>query len=178
MKVNNGVSSAIIAGDNSTPIKITTKPVNKQPDTCEIKPQPALDSTRVSITTLPGGCFGGGIKPMFGRMDNIIDDALMAAHNKMFGAQTQALRGFYTDIKGMDQNELDEMKDTLVKRLASDDSQWDRNLLQKMYQITDAVAEHRQPPHLRDRFDVLPYKPIDVPDGWLDKLHNGAIGKF
>ncbi|MEZ0373015.1 MAG: hypothetical protein ACAI44_28250 [Candidatus Sericytochromatia bacterium] len=117
-----------------------------------------------SINKLPGGCFGGGVKDLFNRCDNIIDDTLNDAHNKMFGAQSQALRSFHCEIKCMSQDQLDEMKDTLVRRLGSDDSsQWDRNLLQKMYEITDAVAEHRQPPHVKDPFDVLPYKPHFTP---------------
>lgn len=159
MVVNAVSNSGFIAGDNQIHEYTKQNPINKCPDeTCKTSEKTPLDIN--IINKLPGGCFGGGIKPLFNRCENIIDDAMSQAHAKMFGAQTQALRSFCSDIKGMDQQELDEMKDTLVKRMGSEDSsQWERNLLQKMYEITDAVAEHRTPPHIGNRFELQPYKP-------------------
>ncbi|HEY9844406.1 MAG TPA: hypothetical protein V6D23_28305, partial [Candidatus Obscuribacterales bacterium] len=42
-------------------------------------------------------------------------------------------------------------------------TQWDRSLLQKMYEIADAVAEHRSPPHLHDKPIWFEPKPFPIP---------------
>lgn len=164
MSINSIVPSGIIAGDKDIPTHLKKLPPEKSPNNIgEIKPKGPLDIG--AFKKIPGG-IGDTFKQLFNRCDTIIDETLANAHNKMFGAQAQALRGFYKDIKGMDQQELDEMKDTLVHRMGSEDaSQWDRNLLEKMYQITDAVSEHRPAPHVREPFDILPYKPsFDKPN--------------
>lgn len=102
----------------------------------------------------------GKLEQIIGFLDpssEIIDSALSTASIKMMGARQEALRDFHSSISHMNQRELDEMKDTLVNRLASpESSQWDRDLLKQMYEITDAVSEHRKPPHLEHKFPIDP----------------------
>lgn len=171
MSINSIAPSGIIAGDKDIPAHLKKLPVEKCPTgSCEIKDKGPLDIG--TFKKLPNG-IGDAFKQLFNRCDTLIDETLANAHNKMFGAQAQALRGFYQDIKGMDQQQLDEMKDTLVHRMGSEDSsQWDRNLLEKMYQITDAVSEHRPAPHVRDPFDILPYKPGFDKPGFIELIKN------
>lgn len=98
---------------------------------------------------LPGGDLTSILGKLYSPVEEIIDNTVSHASVKMMGARQDALQGFHHSIAKMNQNDLDEMKDALVKNLASpESSQWDRDLFQQMYDITDAVSEHRQPPHL------------------------------
>lgn len=112
---------------------------------------------------LPGACVIDKIPGLFNDADDLIDTALNRALAKYPGAQNDALKGFYHEVKNMTQDQLDEMKDTLVKHLASPDtSERERGLLKKMYDITDAVSEHRQPPHIQ-KFPFEDHFPKPLP---------------
>lgn len=116
---------------------------------------------------LPALC-GGKIESifvdMFGSADAIIKNTLNQASTKYPGAQADALMDFHNEIANMTQQELDEMKDALVKQISSpQSSQWDRNLLQKMYQVTDAVAEHRDPGLKQPRIKPFPMPHFPMP---------------
>lgn len=113
---------------------------------------------------LPGGC----VIPPRGLFDGpaeIVDSTLDRARAKHPGAQRDALESFYSQIDQMTPGELDDIKDTIVKRMGShESSQWDRDLLQKMYQIADAVSENRLPPHVRKPAFEYIIKPIIHPN--------------
>jgi len=112
------------------------------------------------LPALRGGKIESIFVDMFGSADAIIKNTLNQASAKYPGAQADALMDFHSEITNMTQQELDEMKDALVKRMSSpQSSQWDRNLLQKMYQVTDAVAEHRDPGLKPGGFKPFPIKP-------------------
>lgn len=166
MSITSAAPSAFIKGDKDIPAHLIQKPVAK----CPVPGMPGHPGKPFPIDIdvikqLPG-------KPInvirLHDCNDIIDDTISAAKRFHGMTETSALRGFHADIKGMDQNELDEMKDTLVKRMASPDaSQNERELMQKMYEITDAVSEHRNPPHLHDFNEVrplpMPYPGPDFP---------------
>ena len=78
--------------------------------------------------------------------DRIVDNAMQGALNKYPGAQADALRDFAGELKSMTPGELDDVKDTIVSRMSSpESSQWDRDFLQKLYNVADAVSENRKP---------------------------------
>lgn len=81
----------------------------------------------------------------FAGPDKIIDQTFSLARAKHPIAQADALNDFHQAISDMTPGELDDMKDAIVGRMSSEDSsQWDRNLLQKMYNVADAVSENRK----------------------------------
>lgn len=132
-------------------------------------PQPLPPSLDVGILPkLPGGKIE--IPSFFNQFDNLIDDALASLSQPNCrcphsSPEQRAMRSFHNDIKSMSQKDLDGLKDTLVKRMAGRDaSQNERELMQKLYEITDAVSEHRDPPHLKDFFDFVTPTPIRIGD--------------
>lgn len=145
------------------PANAVEYPINKLPieDHIHVLPPNKIDSISIGF---------------FSPTEAIIDNAMNRASAKYPGAQSDALRNFHEDIAHMTQNELDEMKDALVDRLASpESSQWDRNFLHKMYEMTDAVAEHRDPglkpgklpfPMPGGGGDTWPSKPVFPKEQW------------
>ncbi|MGE3728018.1 MAG: hypothetical protein AB7I41_20855 [Candidatus Sericytochromatia bacterium] len=102
-----------------------------------------------SHSILPGGCVIHPTTPLFKGPETIIEKTLDRTLGKYPGARQDALESFHNQIDNMTPGELDDMKDAIVKRMSSpDSSQRDRDMLQKMYEITDAVAENRLPPHV------------------------------
>lgn len=89
---------------------------------------------------------------------HLMNETLDIARGKTPKAQQKALEFFYNRIAQMTPGELDDVKDTIVKRMGShDSSQWERDILQKMYQIADAVAENRTPPYVGKPNKILPF---------------------
>jgi hypothetical protein len=81
----------------------------------------------------------------------LIDDTVSSAiYTKMPFARQHAMRNMLSEIKGMSPGQLDDLKDAIVKRMASPDtSQNERDVLKNMYDVVDAVAENRPvPEHL------------------------------
>lgn len=154
MQVNSIQNSQNVYSDKKIQANVQ-KPVNSTSGSQETQPlHTSLINDKI-CKILPGGC----VQPakLFNDADSIISDALSTASAKYPGAQARALNEFHNDIDNMTPRELDEMKDTLVDRMASPKtSQWERNLLQKMYAITDAVAENRIPPHVGEKFPIRP----------------------
>ncbi|PIQ27869.1 hypothetical protein COW36_08625 [bacterium (Candidatus Blackallbacteria) CG17_big_fil_post_rev_8_21_14_2_50_48_46] len=135
----------------------------------------AKDSHINSI--LPGGCV---IPPetFFHSNNKSIEKTLAQASAKYPGAQRDALNSFHENIEGMTPGELDDLKDNIVKRMGSNEtSQWERDILQKMYQIADAVAENRIPPHVgKPSVDPFPrIKPFPNPIEIYKKTPQPAI---
>ena len=106
----------------------------------------------------------GKIKPPvidlsdFGQSDHLIDETLSTAlHAKMPFAREYALRHMEKHLKTMTPAQLDDIKDTIVKRMASPDtSQRERDVLKDMYELTDAVAENRPTPgKIHDSIDHI-----------------------
>lgn len=100
-------------------------------------------------TQLAGGKTEVHKGSFFGGSDKTIEDTLHRASAKYPGAQQDALAAFADQLRAMTPGERDDIKDAIVTHMGSrESSQWDRDLLQKMYQVADAVAEHRKPPHI------------------------------
>jgi hypothetical protein len=127
-----------------------------------------------SHSILPGGCVIHPTTPLFKGPETTIEKTLDRSLGKYPGAQQNALESFHNQIDNMTPGELDDMKDAIVKRMSSpDSSQRERDTLQKMYEITDAVAENRLPPHvgMSDTIDfvkpfpTLPGKPFPTIPG-------------
>jgi hypothetical protein len=119
-----------------------------------------------SHSILPGGCVIHPTTPLFKGPETIIEKTLDRSLGKYPGAQQNALESFHNQIDNMTPGELDDMKDAIVKRMSSpDSSQRERDMLQKMYEITDAVAENRLPPHvgIGDNIDFV--KPFPTTPG-------------
>lgn len=122
-----------------------------------------LHTTDEHANSISSGSSIGSIRMFSSPSNEIIDEAMTRSMAKYPGSQRDALNGFHKDISRMTQDQLDDMKDTIVKRMSSDESsQWDRDLLQKMYEITDAVSEHRSPPHVGGK---EPWGPINIKPG-------------
>lgn len=127
---------------------------------------------------VPEGKMQEVIGKLFNPSEDIIDDTLSEASMKMPGAQDMALHDFHHAVENMNQKELDQMKDTLARHMSSPkSSQWDRSLLQKMYDITDAVSEHRLPPHLNEgkpHFPKFPKFPNPIDPGFPAPFPGGG----
>lgn len=172
MKINSAAPANIIAGDKQIPAHLDVK-----------KPQTSISSGEKCFTPAPGeivsikrmpGSTCVDLPQLFSNSDTIIDNTLSQASQKRMGAQSRALSEFHVNIRNMTPGQLDEMKDSLVSRMGSDKtSQWERNLLEKMYEVTDAVAENRQVPHMDNPFDGGGVRPMPgKPDGLLEKLRD------
>ncbi len=119
-----------------------------------------------SHSILPGGCVIHPTAPLFKGPETIIEKTLDRSLGKYPGAQQNALESFHNQIDNMTPGELDDMKDAIVKRMSSpDSSQRERDMLQKMYEITDAVAENRLPPHVGIGNNIDFVKPFPTTPG-------------
>lgn len=136
-----------------------------------------------SHSILPGGCVIHPTTPLFKGPETIIEKTLDRSLGKYPGAQQNALESFHNQIDNMTPGELDDMKDAIVKRMSSpDSSQRERDMLQKMYEITDAVAENRLPPHVGigdtidfvKPFPTLPGKPFPTIPGLENRFDQEA----
>jgi hypothetical protein len=112
-----------------------------------------------------------------GKAERLIDDTLSTAlYAKMPFAREQALRSMERNLRNMTPGQLDDVKDAIVKRMASPDaSQRERDVLKDMYELTDAIAENRQatpghkilprpivPPTL-DNDEKAPFRQVEPP---------------
>lgn len=75
----------------------------------------------------------------------IIEDALdLALNAKTPMARQMAMGNVAREARQMTPGQLDDLKDAIVKRMASDDtSQRERDVLKMMYDTVDAIAENR-----------------------------------
>lgn len=140
--------------------------------------QSATDSVNQEINNFgkhPLLCDQSGVQPLPGKPEPLIfpmhkagpqaliEETLdIALTVKSPMAREMALRSLNDEIQHMTPGQLDELKDAIVKRMASDDtSQRERDVLKSMYDVVDAVAENRKPP-IYDRFappGIHPGKP-------------------
>ena len=75
-------------------------------------------------------------------VSSAVDDALNMNHAKMPGARQFAINGFEKSIKGLNDQELEDLKDYIVAKMAQEDmSTMDRDLLHELYNIVDQKLE-------------------------------------
>jgi hypothetical protein len=167
-------------------VSITTPPSGKPHDSIKLPSGPKLPSPtppnfppqQIDIGTddhphirpLPGGRPIVDLPPGIFKTgpEGIIDDALnFALTAKTPMARQMAMRDVLSEAKGMTPGQLDDFKDAIVKRMASDDSsQRERDVLKMMYDVVDAVSENRPvPPHLVSEPHRPFVKPPRVPMG-------------
>lgn len=137
-----------------------------QAETAQKQPMapPNQLNSQDQLNVIMPGKPGFDVGSFFSPTDAIIDSAVHRASAKYPQARQDAMEGFHADIASMTQNELDEMKDTLVQRMASPKtSQWERDILKQLYEVTDAVAEHRDPGLKPNKLFPFPGSPIQTP---------------
>lgn len=95
---------------------------------------------------LPHDCLHPPKKVSLGGTEHAIEETLNRARAKYPGAQQDALNAFAHELKFMTPGEVDDIKDSIVDHMADpSNSQWDRELFQKMYHVADSISEHHGP---------------------------------
>lgn len=126
------------------------------------------DAHQISI--LPGKIDSLNLFRFGSDVQVLVSETLKDARSNSPMAAKLAMQNFRFELQGMTLGEIDEVKDVIVKRMASSkSSQSERDVLAPMYQIADAAAENRMPSPPWPIFQPKPL-PLDPGFNWA-KAH-------